>query len=119
MPNDIVTLGSTQVLVLDADGPSIGSEQDALDLMGEAYGSEVELIAIPVGRLSPEFLKLRTQVAGLFIQKLRNYRQRVAFVGDIAAEVAQSKALHDFVYESNKGRDVLFVPDLEALAARL
>ena len=33
--------------------------------------------------------------------------------------VAKSKALHDFVYESNKGRDVLFVPDLDALAARL
>ena len=63
---------------------------------------------------------LRTGIAGAFIQKFRNYQpspcNRWRY---FRATWPSSKALHDFVYESNRGSDVLFVPDLDALAARL
>lgn len=74
---------------------------------------------MPVYQFAPEFFALRTRVAGLFIQKLINYGQRLAIVGDISAQVAESAALRDFVTESNRGRHVWFVADLTALERRL
>jgi uncharacterized protein DUF4180 len=43
----------------------------------------------------------------------------VVVVGDIAAHVQASTALRDFVYESNRGRQLWFVADEEELDARL
>jgi hypothetical protein len=119
MSERITVIGAKRVLVVADDGPKLGSEQDALDLIGATYGEDIEMIAVPVSRLGDDFFRLRTGTAGAFIQKFRNYSYRLAIVGDISAYVADSKPLHDFVYESNKGRDVLFVPDIDALGARL
>jgi hypothetical protein len=107
------------VLELPAEGPPLGSERDALDLIGATYGEEVDLIAIPVSRLDPDFLKLRTGMAGAFLQKLQNYGFRCAVVGDISAAVTASSALRDFVYESNKVGQVLFVESSEELRNEL
>lgn len=118
MSDTITTIGTTKVLLVAADGPALGTEQDALDLLGATYGTEVDMIVVPTARLSDDFFRLRTGVAGAFIQKFRNYRYRLAIIGDISAAIGRSDALRDFVRESNKGRDVLFLPDLEALAAK-
>jgi len=53
------------------------------------------------------------------MQKFVNYRLRLVIVGDIAAYTAGSTALRDLVTESNRGKQIWFVPDLDALAARL
>jgi hypothetical protein len=102
------------VLWVDADGPLLGSEADAVDLIGEAMGAGADLIAIPAARLSTDFWKLSTRTAGLFLQKLINYRLSVAIVGDISEEVAKSAALADFVRESNRGGQVSFVDSLDS-----
>jgi len=115
-----MTQSSTPVVILDIepDGPLLGSEADALDLIGRTYGTDTQLIAIPVERLDPGFFRLSTGIAGAFTQKFLNYRFRVAFIGDIAEHLAGSSALRDYVYESNSGNHVLFLPDRSALAAR-
>jgi len=115
----LVTIGKVRVFELDAEGPPIAAEQDALDLIGETYGQDVELILIPVSRLTPDFFRLRTGLAGNIIQKLVNYGLRCAIIGDIAAHVGTSAPLADFVRESNRGGRVLFLPDRAALAVRL
>jgi hypothetical protein len=102
-----------------AEGPPIGSERDALDLIGATYGQEVDLVAIPVSRLDPDFLKLRTGLAGAFLQKLQNYGFRCTVVGDISAAVTASSALRDFVYESKTVGQVLFVESSEGLRNEL
>jgi Domain of unknown function (DUF4180) len=119
MTDTVVEIGGVRVLRIAAEGPSLGSEAGALDIIGATYGQDVEMIAVPVARLGDDFFRLRNGSAGAFIQKFSNYRHRLAIVGDISAHLANSKPLHDFVYESNKGRDVLFVPDMDALAAKL
>ena len=119
MTDSIATYGTTKVFVVSSDGPSLASEQSALDLIGATYGQEIDMIAVPAARLGDDFFKLRTGIAGSFIQKFMNYGYRVAIVGDISSHVESSKPLHDFVYESNKGKRVAFVPDLDALVARL
>jgi hypothetical protein len=107
-----------QLAELEQDGPPLSSEQDALDIIGETYGTGVDLVAIPVQRFAPEFWQLRTGRAGAFIQKLVNYQLRLAIVGDLSAEIARSAALADFVREANRGQQVRFVPDLDGLQGR-
>jgi hypothetical protein len=100
---------------LAPEGPLLGSERDATDLVGEAYGAGAAWIAIPLSRLAPDFFDLKNGIAGAFIQKLVNYGFRVAFIGDIAPATARSEALAAFVRESNRGRHVRFAPDASAL----
>jgi len=106
-------------LVLDSSGPLLRTEDDARDLIQETFGSDVRLAVVPVERLDPEFFVLRTGVAGVFVQKLAQYRLRLAVVGDVSAQTAASDSLRDWVREVNRGHDILFVPDIAALEERL
>lgn len=116
---ECILAGGQQVLAVPAAGPPLASEQDALDLIGLTYGMEVQVIAVPVARFAPEVFRLRTGLLGAFLQKLCNYRFRVAIIGALSGPISRSTALRDFVVESNRRGDVLFVADFEALAARL
>jgi hypothetical protein len=107
------------VLVLPADGPIIASGQDVLDLLGDAYGHQADLLAVPVARLDPGFFRLSTGIAGEVVQKFVNYQLRLAVVGDLSQELADSSALRAFVHESNNGPHVWFVEDLDGLDAKL
>lgn len=113
------TLNDVRVWLCDADGPRLSSGRDATDIIGDAYGAEVDVIALPAARLTDEVFDLSTRLAGEFVQKFVNYGAALAIVGDISVHLAASNALRDFVYESNRGRHLWFVDDLEALAARL
>ncbi|MGW4499767.1 DUF4180 domain-containing protein [Micromonospora sp. NPDC004336] len=106
------------VLVCDPDGPPIVTEQDALDLVGAAFLG-AETVAVPAGRLDASFFTLGTRFAGEVMQKFVNYRLRLVVVGDISAHLAASAALRALVEESNRADHVWFVPDLDALDARL
>lgn len=115
----IARFNDIEVFFVPAAGPTLGSEQDALDLLGETYGTQAAMIAVPASRLSPSFLDLSTKQAGHFFQKLQNYGMRLAIVGDISARTEESKALRDFVTETNRIGHHLFVADEVALAAAL
>ncbi|OXM66149.1 MULTISPECIES: DUF4180 domain-containing protein [Amycolatopsis] len=97
----------------------IASEADAIDVMGQLYGQDVEWLVLPVERLDPGFFDLSTGIAGAVTQKFLNYGFRLAIVGDISRFTAASEALAAYVRESNRGRQVWFAPDLDALEARL
>jgi len=117
--SDVTLIGGTKALLCTADGAPIASDRAASDLLSESFSCGAKLIVIPAERLGEDFFRLRTGLAGAFIQKLVNYRRRLAVVGDISRWAAQSDAFRDFVYEANKGRDVWFVADLAELEAKL
>jgi uncharacterized protein DUF4180 len=118
MPDVVHERVGVQVLVCDPDGSRVATVQDALDLIGAAYyGAEV--VAVPVNRLDECFFSLANRFAGEVMQKFVNYRLRLAVVGDISRHLAASSALRALVYESNRANHVWFVPDLDALDARL
>ncbi|MFD4668421.1 DUF4180 domain-containing protein [Lentzea sp. NPDC058450] len=119
MPDVVQTRHGATVLMCAADGPTIGDEQSAVDLIGTLWGQDVQWIALPTGRLSEDFLVLRTRVAGAVVQKFQQYGFKVAVLGDVAEQVAASTALRDFVFESNRGRQLWFVADEAELDARL
>ncbi|MGZ4135560.1 MAG: DUF4180 domain-containing protein, partial [Tumebacillaceae bacterium] len=51
---------------------------------------------------------LKTRLAGEILQKFINYRVKVAIVGDFS--MYSSRSLQDFIYESNGGTDIFFLP---------
>lgn len=114
----VADIAGIRMLVAPAEGPPIGSDRDASDLIGDAISANAAWVAIPVGRLADGFLTLSTRMAGEFLQKLVNYRLRVAIVGDLGAAL-DSEALNAFVIESNRGQTVWFVDSLDALRDRL
>jgi hypothetical protein len=118
MPDVLQQRHGTTVLVCDAEGPVLATEQDALDLIGAGFGG-AEVVAVPARRLDERFFALDTGLAGAVMQKFVNYRLRLVIVGDIARWSAGSRALRELVAESNRGRHVWFVADLAELDARL
>src|SRR5579863_5214927 len=99
------------------EGKKLRDDRDAVELIGDAQGAG--LIVIPAERLDEDFFRLRTGVAGQFLQKFVTYRRRVAIVGDISRHVAESSALRDFVVESNRGDHIWFVENIEEVERRL
>ncbi|MEU8298168.1 DUF4180 domain-containing protein [Micromonospora sp. NPDC048909] len=109
------------VPVLDCadDGPVLRDGDAALDVIGDALGRGAELVVLPVSRLGDDFFQLRSGVAGEIVQKFVNYRLRLTVVGDIAARLAASPALRDFVTEANRGRQLWFLATRAELDGRL
>ena len=64
-------------------------------------------IVIDKKLIAEYFFILRTGLAGEILQKYINYGGRIAIYGDYSHYT--SKPLKDFIYESNKGKDVFFV----------
>lgn len=107
------------VIVCAAEGPTVATVQDALDqLIGGAF-YRAEVVAVPAQRFDDEFFDLSSGLAGEIMQKFVNYHVRLVVLGDITHHLRASSALPDLVRESNRGRHIWFLPDLEALAARL
>ena len=52
---EIATIAGTKVLFAAADGPPLDATT-ANDLLGEAWGVEADLVAVPVARLAEGFL---------------------------------------------------------------
>ena len=108
-----------RVLVCEVHGPTPATERDGDDILGVAFGEGAEMVAIPVARLSDDFFRLSTKLAGTVAQKFANYQIRLAVVGDVSRWSTSSKPFHDFVYESNRGTQLTFAGDMADLEARL
>lgn len=102
-------------LVSQVDQP-IDSEQAALDFfLGLSYGENVQHFVLGKDCFPPSFYDLKTGLAGAILQKIVNYRLRLAIVGDFSGYTSQ--ALQDFIYECKKGRHIAFLAtEQEALA---
>lgn len=117
MSGQISEIGGLRALVCDLDGPLLATSRDGSDLVGDAFSVDAQLVVIPVQRLSADFLRLSSGLAGEVLQKFVNYRLKIAILGDISDAAAASGPLRDFVTESNRGASVWFAPDLPSLEA--
>ena len=118
MTDQVIERAGVPVLVCDPDGATIATERDVVDIIGNAL-YQAKAVAIPVQRLDEKFFSLRTGFAGEVMQKFVNYRLPLAVVGDISAHLAASNALRDLVRESNRGKQIWFLADLDELDSRL
>jgi hypothetical protein len=95
----------------------ITNTDEALDLMVNISYNDCSRIIIYEENLHPDFFRLSTRLAGDILQKVSNYRLKLAIIFDQAK--FKSSSLRDFVYECNKGRQVSFVKDREEALERL
>ena len=112
-------IAGRRVLFFAEEGRLLASTGDTNDFISDVWPQNADMTAIPLSRLGPDFLKLSTRLAGEAIQKFVNYGIPLAILGDVTQPVAQSGALRDFIYESNKGKAVWFLRDADALRGRL
>jgi hypothetical protein len=85
-------------------GILIKSAQDFLDLLGEAGSRN---IIIQKENVNEDFFDLSTRIAGDILQKASNYKIKLGIVGEYSHY--KSKSLKDFIMESNKTKQILFV----------
>jgi hypothetical protein len=111
------TIGTTVVAELTDEKYIIANPQDFLDLIGDMLFRDCNRIIIHKKNLHEDFFRLHTRVAGDILQKISNYRFKLAIVGDFSEY--KSKSLQDFIRESNKGENVFFVDTIEVAFNRL
>ncbi len=95
----------------------IRTPDDGLQLMVDLYYQGYGEMILHERNITPSFFDLKTGIAGEILQKFATYRVRLAIVGDFAQY--DSKSLRDFIFESNKGRQISFVPTVEEAIGRL
>lgn len=110
--------GGTRCAIVRSEQPVITDAQSALDLLMTArYELDTKNLVIDKALVAEDFFILSTGLAGEILQKLVNYGGRIAIYGDYSRYT--SKPLRDFIYESNKGRNVFFVSTLDEAVAKL
>jgi len=99
---EIAVVSSCEILITDV--------QSALDFMATVrYDTECDRMILNKSAICEDFFHLSTKLAGEILQKFINYHVKMAIVGDFS--VYTSDNLKAFIYESNKGKDIFFLPD--------
>ena len=105
----------TKVVRIEDKSIVISDEQSFLDLfMTIAYETGENKFIISKDNLAEEFFHLSNKMAGNILQKVINYKMKLAIIGDFSKH--ESNAFNAFIYECNQGNDIFFVEsEVEAL----
>ncbi|MFA5634804.1 MAG: DUF4180 domain-containing protein [Anaerovoracaceae bacterium] len=107
-----------EIAVVKSDEIIISDVQSALDfMMSINYETGSHSIVLNKEAVVEDFFVLSTRIAGEILQKFITYQFKFAIVGDFSGYT--SKPLKDFIYESNKGRDIFFVSSEEDAVEKL
>jgi hypothetical protein len=91
------------------DGIIINNIDDVLTLFAT---NKCSTFILKKENIINDFFNLSTGIAGEILQKFSNYKKRMAIIGDFSNE--KSKSLRDFIYESNKTKQIIFVDTIES-----
>ena len=107
-----IDCGGGIIAVVSSDSKVITDVDSALDLLMSAkYDAGTKYIVVDKKLIIEDFFVLSSGLAGEILQKYINYGGKIAIYGDYSHYT--SKPLKDFIYESNKGRDIFFVATKE------
>jgi hypothetical protein len=85
---------------------------DALEIITACIENETNLLLVDTSRLPDEFFDLSSGFAGEFLQKMQNYRVRVAAV--IPTDHSHSPRFREFLAEARTGRTFRAFGDRES-----
>lgn len=106
------------IAIVQSDKVLISDVQSALNfMMTVQYETGHNRIILNKSAICEDFFHLSTKLAGEILQKFIIYNVKMVIVGDFSAYT--SKSLQAFIYESNKGKDIFFLPDIEAAIEKL
>lgn len=118
METEVVNKNNVSVAVIHSDEHLITDVQSALDLiMSVKYETGCTNFALNKSAIVDDFFILSTCMAGEILQKFINYGVRFAIYGDFSRYT--SKPLKDFMYESNRGKDIYFQPSVSRAMDKL
>ena len=113
-----ISENGVDIAVITGEETLITDTGSALELaMSARYETGADRLAIDKAVIAEDFFILSTGLAGEILQKFTNYHIKAAFYGDFTRYT--SKPLQDFIYESNQGSSVFFVPSQEEAVRRL
>ena len=98
--NDIIEIINKDILIKETN-----------DIFNLFSLNKCSTIIVKKENIIDEFYNLSTGIAGEILQKFSTYKKRMAIIGDF--ENIKSKALNDFIYESNKTKQIIFVKNIE------
>ncbi len=108
--------GNIKIAELTANTLLITNAEDGLQLLVDLYYQDFDKIIIQEKNITPQFFDLSNGLAGEILQKVSNFRIQLAIVGEF--DQYPSKSIKQFISESNKGRQVNFLPTVEAAKER-
>ncbi|WP_316818118.1 DUF4180 domain-containing protein [Pedobacter nyackensis] len=91
--------------------------EEALQLMVDLYYQDFDKMIVHKKNITPDFFDLKTGIAGEILQKFSNYRVQLGIVGDFSEYTG--KSIKDFIYESNKRRQIIFLSSVEEAVKKL
>ncbi|MDD4510346.1 MAG: DUF4180 domain-containing protein [Oscillospiraceae bacterium] len=101
---------NAKIAFVYCDGPRMSNADSTLDFVVYIRSETgCDRIAINKEAFPEAFFDLKTGLAGETLQKIVNYHFKLAIIGDFSGYT--SKALRDFIRESNRGKDIFFVGD--------
>jgi hypothetical protein len=98
--NDIVEIIDNEILVKETD-----------DVFNIFFINNCSTIILRRENIINGFFDLSTGIAGEILQKFSIYKKRMAIIGDF--DDIKSKSLKDFIYESNKTKQIIFVKTIK------
>ncbi|MGI6501878.1 MAG: DUF4180 domain-containing protein [Anaerostipes sp.] len=118
MKTEVIRKNNENIAVVNSNEQIITDVQSALDLiMTVKYETGCTNLAINKTAITEDFFVLSTCLAGEILQKFINYGVRFAIYGDFSKYT--SKPLKDFMYESNRGKDIYFQPNVSRAIDKL
>ena len=116
--NYIIFGKQKDIAFIQSEEPMIKDTQSALELMISArYETGCDKLILNKSCFAGEFFILSSGLAGEILQKFVNDQMKAAIAGDFTKYT--SKPLRDFIYQSNKGRDIFFVSSIEEAVCKL
>ena len=107
-------INGQSIAELSAEGVMLSTAQQSLQMIMD---SSAEGIIVHQESIDQKFFDLRSGLAGEMLQKVVNYRLRLAIVGDFS--VYESNSLKAFILESNRSNAIVFVKTIEDALIRL
>ena len=107
----IHTIDNRKIAEIISDNIVLQTVEDAVDLIGNMSYQGFDKLIIHEENMIPDFFELKNKIAGNILQKFSQYSMPLAIIGDF--EKYESKSLNDFIFESNKGKQINFVTTIE------
>jgi alpha/beta hydrolase len=107
----IHTIDDRKIAEIISDDIVLQTVEDAVDLIGNMSYQGFDKLIIHEENMIPDFFELKNKIAGNILQKFSQYSMPLAIIGDF--EKYESKSLNDFIFESNKGKQINFVTTIE------
>lgn len=110
-------INNIRIAEVTAENIIIESIEDGSELTANVYYQDFDRMLLYEKNITPHFFDLKTGIAGEILQKFSNFHVRLAIVGDF--DKFESKSIKDFIFESNKNRQINFVNTLNEGLERL